>query len=158
MATEPAAESEQEVLFYHLEHHPLERVLPSLVEKTLERGWRAVIQSGSQERLEAIDTVLWTYRDDSFVPHGMAGAGSAELQPVFLTTGDENPNGAGVRFLIEGATLENLEGYVRLVYMFDGRDRDAVQQARDEWKRAKSRGWRVTYWQQSEQGGWQKKA
>jgi DNA polymerase III subunit chi len=158
MTESAPATSKQEVLFYHLEHQPLERVLPSLVEKTIERGWRAVIQSGNQERLDAIDTALWTFRDDSFLPHGTESSGSPELQPVFLTMKDENPNSAGVRFLIEGADCSNFEGYIRIVYLFDGRDQDAVAQARNDWKFAKDQGCSVTYWQQSQQGGWQKKA
>ena len=147
-----------EFLFYHLEHQPLERVLPSLVEKTLERGWRAVIQAGSEERLEALDTLLWTYKDDSFLPHGTKKDGHAELQPIYLTTGGDNPNGATVRFLVDGAVAADLAGYARLVTLFDGRDPQAVEQARAEWKRAKAAGCAVTYWQQGESGRWEQKA
>jgi DNA polymerase-3 subunit chi len=147
-----------EVLFYHLEHQPLERVLPSLVEKTLERGWRAVIQAGSDERLEALDMLLWTWKDDSFLPHGTRKDGNAELQPVYLTTGDDNPNGATVRFLVDGAVTADVAGYARLVYLFDGHDPQAVEQARAEWARAKAAGCAVTYWQQGESGRWEQKA
>jgi DNA polymerase-3 subunit chi len=147
-----------EVLFYHLEHQPLERVLPSLVEKTLERGWRAVVQAGSEERVEALDTLLWTYREDSFLPHGTRRDGNADAQPVFLTTGEDNPNGAQVRFLVDGAEAGDLSGYTRVVYLFDGRDSAAVAQAREQWKSARGSGGEVTYWQQSPEGRWEKKA
>jgi DNA polymerase-3 subunit chi len=147
-----------EVLFYHLEHQPLERVLPSLVEKTLERGWRAIVQAGSEERVEALDTLLWTYREDSFLPHGTRRDGNADAQPVFLTTGEENPNGAQVRFLVDGAEAGDLSGYARVVYLFDGRDAAAVAQAREQWKAAREAGGEVTYWQQSPEGRWEKKA
>ena len=146
-----------EILFYHLEHQPLERVLPSLVEKTLERGWRAVVQAGSEERVEALDTLLWTYREESFLPHGTKRDGNAAAQPVFLTTGEENPNGSQVRFLVDGAEAGDLAGYTRVVYLFDGRDAAAVQQAREQWKRARETGSEVTYWQQSPEGRWEKK-
>jgi DNA polymerase-3 subunit chi len=147
-----------EVLFYHLEHQPLERVLPSLVEKTLERGWRAVVQAGSEERVEALDTLLWTYREESFLPHGTRRDGNVEAQPVFLTTGEENPNGATVRFLVDGAEAQDLSSYTRIVYLFDGRDTSAVEAARAQWKAAKTGGADVTYWQQSPEGRWEKKA
>jgi DNA polymerase-3 subunit chi len=147
-----------EVLFYHLEHQPLERVLPSLVEKTLERGWRAVVQAGSEERVEALDTLLWTYREDSFLPHGTRRDGSPDAQPVFLTTGEDNPNGAQVRFLVDGAEAGDLSGYARVVYLFDGRDAAAVAQAREQWTAAREAGGEVTYWQQSPEGRWEKKA
>lgn len=146
-----------EVLFYHLEQQPIERVLPSLLERTLERGWRAVVISGSQERLDALDTLLWTFKEDSFLPHGTRKDGAPAEHPVFLTTQDENPNGAKVCFLIEGAETADPTSYARVVEMFDGNDPAAVEHARAQWKRAKGAGCEVTYWQQSEGGRWEKK-
>jgi DNA polymerase-3 subunit chi len=137
---------------------PLDKVLPGLLERTLERGWRAVVQAGSAERVEALDALLWTYADDSFLAHGTAQGGMVERQPIFLTAGEDNPNDASVRFLVDGAALTELTGYSRIVYMFDGRDEDALAQARGEWKRAKAAGLSVTYWQQNENGRWEKKA
>jgi DNA polymerase-3 subunit chi len=153
-----SSETRTEVLFYHLERQGLEQVLPTLVEKTLERGWRAVVQAGSDDRLAAIDLALWTFKDDSFIAHGTAAIGHAADQPVYLTTGDEAPNGAGVRFLVDGAETENFSGYVRIVYMFDGNDDEAVAKARTQWMAAKQAGCPVTYWQQSAAGRWEKKA
>lgn len=147
-----------EVLFYHLERQPIERVLPSLLEKTLERGWRAVVKSGSQERLDALDMHLWTYKEESFLPHGTKKDGAPAEQPVYLTTEDESPNGASVCFLIEGAETAELARYTRVVEMFDGDDPAAVEHARARWKRAKAAGCEVTYWQQSANGRWEKKA
>ena len=74
-----------EILFYHLQRHPLERVLPALVEKSLERGWRVVVQAASEERIEALDAHLWIFRDDSFLPHGTWREAEAAEQPVLLT-------------------------------------------------------------------------
>ena len=147
-----------DVMFYHLERQPLERVLPSLVEKTLERGWRAVIQVGSQERLEALDAVLWTYAEESFLPHGTAKTGFPADQPVYLTTGDDTPNGAGVRFLIDGAPPASFTDMTRLVFLFDGNDDEVLAAARSQWKSAKAAGCGMTYWQQSDAGRWEKKA
>jgi DNA polymerase III subunit chi len=151
-----------EVLFYHLEHKSLDEVLPSLVEKTIERGWRAVVQTGSSDRIDALDIWLWSYREDSFVPHGTAKSGHAAHQPVYLTADDDNPNGATVRFIVDGAqplALDQcLKDYTRLVYLFDGRDQHELGLARLAWKSIKAAGAAATYWQQNEQGRWEKKA
>jgi DNA polymerase III subunit chi len=152
------ADGATEVFFYHLERQSLEQVLPGLVERTLERGWRAVVQAGSPERLAALDTLLWTWKEDSFLPHGTRAEGHAEHQPVYLTTDDENPNGAGVRFLVDGATTDAFRGYARIVCIFDGHDQTAVENARAQWKTARADGAAVTYWQQTEAGRWEKKA
>lgn len=147
-----------DVYFYHLEHQTLERVLPSLLEKTLARGWRAVVQAGSEDRLEALDMALWTYADDSFLAHGTARIGSASLQPIYLTLGSENPNGAGVRFLVDGAEAQEFAGAERFVYVFDGHDVEALASARGQWSAAKAAGCAVAYWQQSPNGRWEQKA
>jgi DNA polymerase-3 subunit chi len=147
-----------EVLFYHLQRQPLERVLPSLLERSVERGWRVVVQSASEERVEALDAHLWTYRDDSFLPHATARDGEAAAQPILLTTADDNPNGAHVRFLLDGAPIPaDAASYDRIVLLFDGEDEDAVAAARRRWNEAKDQGFDVTYWQPDEQGRWVKR-
>jgi DNA polymerase III subunit chi len=148
-----------EMLFYHLQQQPLERVLPTLLEKSLERGWRVVVQSSSDERVDALDAHLWTYRDDAFLPHGTAREADPAAQPVLLTATDQNPNGAAVRFLVDGAPMpKDAAAYQRIVLMFDGGDEEAVAAARMLWGEAKAQGFAVTYWQPDEQGRWVKKA
>lgn len=146
-----------EVLFYHLEPRPLEAVLPQLLEKTLERGWRAVVEVGSGERALALDAHLWTYRDDSFLPHGRAGDEMEALQPVLLTTEPGNPNGAAVRFFVDRAVPAATEDYERIVYLFSGHDPEALEEARAAW-RALREGNELTYWQQEPSGRWVRKA
>lgn len=147
-----------EILFYHLQNVPLEKVLPQLLERSLERGWRAIVRAGGPERLDALNNLLWTYRDDSFLPHGTRDDGPTEMEPVLLTIDEENPNGANVLFLVDGAVPGAVESYERCVLMFDGRDETAVQSAREHWKKLKADGHDATYWQQSDQGRWEKKA
>jgi DNA polymerase-3 subunit chi len=146
-----------EVLFYHLETQPLERVLPALLEKTLERGWRAVVETSSRERATAIDALLWTYRDDSFLPHAIAGEPTDPDQPVLITMDEANPNAANVRFFVDRAVPRSGEGYERIVFLFSGHDPDAVTEARAAWTGLKE-GNTLTYWQQDESGRWVKKA
>ncbi|MCP8940270.1 DNA polymerase III subunit chi [Alsobacter sp. SYSU M60028] len=148
-----------EVLFYHLERRPLEAVLPQLVEKSLERGWRVVVQASTQERLGALDDLLWTWSDDSFIPHAPDREPEADREPVVLTLTDRNPNEAQIRFLVEGAPLPtDARGYARIVLLFDGTDDEAVAGARRTWRSVREAGYAATYWQQSEAGRWEKKA
>ena len=147
-----------EVLFYHLEHRPLESVLPVLLEKSLERGWRVVIHTTLEERVDALDGHLWTFRDDSFLPHGTFREATAADQPVLLTAGDDNPNGATVRVLIDRAPIpENASDYQRVVVLFDGSDEDAVGEAREAWQAVKARGFDPTYWRAGADSRWQRR-
>ena len=148
-----------ELLFYHLQGQKPESVLPTLLEKSLERGWRVVVQGASEERIEALDAHLWTYRDDAFLPHGTWREQDAAQQPILLTLTESNPNAANVRFLIDGAPVPpDPEAYARIVLLFDGGDEEAVAAARQHWSDAKAKGFEATYWQPDEQGRWVKKA
>lgn len=143
-----------EVRFYHLEHKSLDEVLPNMLQLSLERGWRCVVQAGSEERVEHLAAHLWTFADDSFLPHGSKADGSAAQQPIWLTTETENPNGASVRFLVDGARAQSVAGLARAVFIFDGNDEAMVAQAREDWKRFKAEQHEISYWQQDEGGRW----
>lgn len=147
-----------EVLFYHLQAQPLDEVLPGLLERSLSRNWRVVVQSGMPERLPDLDTLLWSYRDESFLPHGLASDGSADQQPILLTSEPDNLNAANVRFLVHDASLPEDMNYQRVVLMFDGTDQFAVTNARQHWKSLKDTDHELTYWQQNDGGRWERKA
>jgi DNA polymerase-3 subunit chi len=147
-----------EIRFYHLQRTALEAALPPMLEKTLERGQRAVVMAGSEERVEHLVDQLWTYSERSFLPHGSARDGHAAMQPVWLTTTDENPNGAQVLFLTDGATSAHMADYQLCVELFDGNNEPAVQSARERWKGYKADGHQLTYWQQTPAGRWEQKA
>ena len=146
-----------EVWFYHLERSGLDQVLPELLEKTLQRGWRALVRSPEPERIDHLDGWLWTYRDDSFLPHALADEPEAERQPILLTTAWDNSNRADVLFLIDGAEAGSLDGFERCILLFDGRDEAALAAARGRWKMVKAAGHPASYWRQAEQG-WEKQA
>jgi DNA polymerase-3 subunit chi len=147
-----------ETLFYHLERRSLDDVLPGLLEKTLERGWRAVIRTESSERADAIDNLLWIYNDQTFLAHAQSGDGNPARQPVLITVEDENPNGANVLFCVGGATpdWDAVGDLTRVVLMFDGRDEAMLGTARAAWKDAKAAGHDVTYWKESPSGKFEK--
>ena len=151
-----------EVWFYHLEHRTIEDVLPALLERSLQRGWRAIVQAGSPERVAALDLLLWTYRDDSFLPHGTLADGDPATQPVLIVAGPDASNRPAVRLMIDGArALPVLDDpsvtYERVMLLFDGRDDEAVAGARSQWAELKRAGHAVSYWQQDEDGRWEKR-
>jgi len=148
-----------ETLFYHLERRSLEDILPGLVEKSLSRGWRAAIKTDSSERSDALDSLLWTYDDQSFLAHAQLGDGEAAEQPVLITVEDGNPNSAQIVFFVGGAMppdWEQLSDLARVVLLFDGRDEAALASARSAWKDAKGAGHDVTYWKETPNGKFEK--
>jgi len=144
--------------FYHLMRLPLEQALPKLLDKALAAGFRAVVLAGSAERVEVLNDRLWTFEPDSWLPHGSARDGEAAQQPIWLTDTDENPNGATILVMCDGAASEKVAEFQRCLDLFDGNDPEAVEKARERWKRWKAEGHGLIYYQQTERGGWEEKA
>jgi DNA polymerase III subunit chi len=147
-----------EIRFYHLQRTPLELALPQLLEKVIQREWRAVVIAGSTERVAALNAQLWSYGHDSFLPHGSAEDGHGALQPIWLTCEDENPNQASFLFLVDGAGTASVENYQLCCDLFDGNDPEAVSSARVRWRQFKDQNHELTYWQQNDQGQWGEKS
>lgn len=148
-----------EILFFHLQSRPLESVLPTILERALSRGQKVVVEVSSPERLAAVDDHLWTYSDESFLPHVTAAEPDAAANPIVLTTQAHNPNGAVVRICADGVRIPDaLQDYERVVLIFDGDDPEALAAAREDWKKAKASGAAASYWQLDEAGRWEKKA
>lgn len=148
-----------EAYFYHLTRRRLEAALPGLLTRTLERGWRAVVRAGSGERVADLDRLLWSYADESFLPHGTAETGDAARQPIFLTAQAERPNGAEALFLVDQAAAapEDLRGYARACVLFEARDAAAMRWARGLWKAVAEAGAPAVYFAETETGGFEKK-
>lgn len=147
-----------EILFYHLTESKLEDALPPLLEKSIEREWTVVVQTGTEERRDALDQHLWTYSEESFLAHACDFEEAIEHTPIVLTTAQHNPNKATVRFLVDGAVPGALHDYARVIFMFDGHDEAQVEDARAQWKALKPQGHELTYWQQNADRRWEKKA
>lgn len=147
-----------DIKFYHLTRQPLEVALPMLVGKAWEQRIPTVIRASDEARVRSLDTLLWTYDDESFLPHGTARSPTPEALPVYLTAGSEVPNGATLLMLVDNRLDEDVGRFAKCHYLFDGRDDARVAQARQHWTALKAEGHTLSYWQQNDEGRWQQKA
>ena len=131
-----------QVDFYHLQKQSLENVLPKLLEKAYATGKPIKVKVGNEDRVEFINSALWSYDEQSFLPHGSKKDGFGEDQPIWISAGDDAPNQAVFLFLVDGAavTPDVLSQYERVFNIFDGNSPEAVQQARNFWKSVKASG------------------
>lgn len=145
--------------FYHLQKQKLEDVLPKLLTKSYETGKTIAVKVGNEERVEFLNSLLWTFNDTSFLPHGSKKDGFGDMQPIWLTAGDDFPNQAEFLFLVDGAQCEpeQLNGFARVFNIFDGNDAESLNQARGFWKKLKQNAFELNYWQQNESGSWEQK-
>jgi DNA polymerase III subunit chi len=146
-----------EIRFYHLEQRRVDQALPPLLERALEEGRRVLVRASSEEMVAALNERLWTYDDASFLPHGAAGDGDPMEQPIFLTSELKNANAATMLVRLSGTeTSQADDAFDLVVLMFDGRDEAALAQARSEWRRLKDQGSPISYWRESDEGGWER--
>lgn len=146
-----------EIRFYHLRSRTAEQALPGILQKTMDTGRRVVVRCNNEQAVAALNDYLWVFNPDSFIPHGSAKNGYAANQPVWLTAGNDNPNGADILILTGGAGNDGVEKFGLCCEMLDGRDEEAVTAARARWKEYKEKGFAVAYWQQNDKGGWEQK-
>ena len=146
-----------EFWFYHLEASTVEGVLPGLLEKTLQKGWKALVKL-PEAQLSEMDDYLWAYKDDSFLPHGRDDEPMADQQPITLSAAAKTAEGHQAVFLLGGAEIENMGGVERCMVMINGRSEADVIKERSRWKALKAKGATLSYWQQTDRGGWEKKA
>ncbi len=139
--------------FYHLEKWTLEKALPLIMEKVYASSAHAVIKVGTQERADYLSTLLWTYDNNSWLPHGTEKDGNPLSQPIWITYGEDNPNNASILVLLDSENIDfSATAYERVLIMFDGNSQEALTAARNAWKEAKNSGAEMFYWQQDENG------
>lgn len=147
-----------DVRFYHLQKQTLDQALPQILEKAFKADNRIVVRMADDKEIERMNTLLWTYKPEVFLPHGSKKNGQADKQPIWLTDKDENPNQADVLVLTQSAETEDIGTYKLCCEMLDGRNEESVANARKRWKIYQDAGHDVTYWYQDESGKWDKKA
>lgn len=147
-----------DVSFYHLQQSSLEGTLPKLLERALEADKKALVRTGSAELMESISSALWTKRSESWIPHGFERDEYAKHQPIWLTSGLDNPNGATFIFLVGGVEAPDVTKFERCFDLFNGNDAASVEAARKRWKILKEAGHQLKYWQENWQGKWQEKS
>ena len=146
-----------EVCFHHLERRRVDEALPRILERALEEGRRVVVRASSEEMVAALNERLWTYDDASFLPHGAAGDGDPPAQPIFLTSEVDNLNRATMLVRLAGAeAAERDDAFDLTLLLFDGRDEASLADARAEWRRLKNDGRAISYWRDSDEGGWER--
>ncbi len=145
-----------DIWFYHLERTPLEQALPELLEKVVQKGWRAYVHCHEDDKIEALNSKLWAYAPASFLAHGREGDELAPRQPVLLGTSGQMVNEPQVYVSISPAVFPVLDGLERCLVVFEGGDDEHLAWARAQWKQLKAGGRSLAYWKQSEQGRWEK--
>ena len=145
--------------FYHLQRSSLDQILPKLCEKAYQTGKKIKILLGVEERVEFINSLLWTYNEGSFLPHGSKKDGFVEEQPIFISASENNENNASILILADGAMpdIEVLQNYERVLNIFDGNDVATLEKARQYWKEIKKTDGELHYWQQNTQGVFEQK-
>ena len=146
--------------FYHLQKQSLDEVLPKLVEKAYSLNKKIKITIGNEERVEAVNSLLWTFNDEKFIPHGSKKDGFSEMQPIFISSENDNPNNAVLLFVIDDADIdiEKISDFERIFYIFDGNSEFSLNKARILWKALKNCDNQINYWQQNSSGKWEQKA
>ena len=147
-----------EIRFYHLQNQKIEQALPGLIKKALDGNFKILVHMEQEAQLKSLDTHLWTYHPDSFLPHGSGKDAYPECQPIWLDTKREGPNTPNLMIELADLDIDGISGYDLICLMFEDWDANRKSAARSAWKSLKETGEHtLSYWQQTDTGGWEKK-
>ena len=132
--------------FYYLTRTPLERALPAIAERVLAGGDQLEILADDLDLIDRLDRSLWSYRPDSFLPHGREGA-----QPVLLTCSSERAVTYANLAYVDGIWRDPPSSAARIFYFFDA---DTLDNARSAWRSVNTDAFERRYWKQTEEGRW----
>ena len=113
-----------QIIFYSTAPLQVEKTLFALLEKSLEKGNKSLLLFKDKEKCLSINEQLWTYKQNSFLPHI-----SEDDQiydnidvPVYLSTKNENPFKAELLFSIDGFLPDNIDHFERVIIIIDVND------------------------------------
>lgn len=145
--------------FYHLSKKSQEESVPVIIEKCLEKDWRVLAVSQDQAIRTKLDTALWTFKESSFIGHGLSS--DRELrpsrQPVLISETVDNLNKAQALILLNGFEAPVDANFDRIMVVFEEGDDSVKSIARKQFKRAKDAEHTVNYFKQNNKGAWEKK-
>lgn len=64
----------------------------ALIEKLYAHGHRVYVHCENQQDLTHVNTLLWTYKDISFIPHSLSGENTLEDSPIQLGINEPGSN------------------------------------------------------------------
>ena len=106
------------------------------MDKAWQRGLKVWIWTGDNEHLREMDDLLWTFRQDSFVPHETFVSGDANAAPeapVILSADENAPPAMDVLINLSGR-LPALDQLPERVAEFVGPEEEARAQGRERFR------------------------
>lgn len=135
-------------VFYYAPSKLYERHLLALLEKIVKRGERAILRTPDDIRLHELDSLLWTIKQESFLPHGCGGEDDPKHCPIWLTDGTDNPNGSTILVLCDHANGETDEKFEQCLSLIRKDDDASLHKAQALWHKWQGAGLEVTAYHQ----------
>ncbi|MGC6530063.1 MAG: DNA polymerase III subunit chi [Candidatus Puniceispirillaceae bacterium] len=145
--------------FYQFAGDAVSELVAQLSEKSVEVGKKIIIHA-PEEGAQAISRALWVLHDASFLAHGIDDEDGAEFASVWITTKpDQNQIDADFALCVSGCSLPDMGAFERVFIVFNGKDEDALQTARSQWKAySAAHEGKCRYFAKSDEGSWVQKA
>jgi DNA polymerase-3 subunit chi len=149
--------AEVTVSFYQVTKGEPEQCAARLLEKVIDSAQRALVYTETPEKQDVINGYFWTYSPGSFLPHGAAGEGLEERQPILLSQKLAPLNGAPILVTLDPCPPEGTEQFTKILDIFNGNDPAIVTLAQNRWRAYKKAGYNLRYWYQDDAGKWTEK-
>lgn len=111
-----------------------------VIDKAFQAEHRVLVWCHDEAQLQAIDELLWSFAQDSFIPHEPAGPGADwEETPVLLSCGVAAPSAPDVLVNLADTVPEAAAGCERILEIIDA-EPGRRQSGRARFKQYRDRG------------------
>jgi DNA polymerase III subunit chi len=117
-----------------------------LVERIRAQDLRVLILCPDREEARHLDRLLWTFRQESFLPHGLVGSVEAELTPILISLDGSPEREHQVLLNLARALPAGLERVERLCDLVDN-DPVVRQAGRERFRAYRERGYQPVHHQ-----------
>jgi len=138
----------QKAFFYNASHRDVVADITWLTENIFKKNNSIVIFCTDQETAKVVDDFLWSYKEDSFLPHALKKHEEVSLNPILVSTDLDEGFEHNVLIALNGVLIneKDWQRFAKIYYFFDDQDMTEKENARSMWKSFSSLDIDCKYW------------
>lgn len=144
----------KEINFYCIEED-INTFLYIFLSKLIEKDKKVIVYSESSEKIEKLDSILWTMKKTGFLPHLLYDEKGAENTPVLISNKKENKFNSN--FLLISTFVDDinfLNSFEKTFYIFSPMNQNLMNETEKKWNEYRENGFNTKMFRKNSLGKW----
>ena len=138
----------REIFFYNIESRDFLKDIALLTEKLFKEGIKVLIICPDDDVASIFDNFLWSFREESFIPHIVLERDSVQLETVIISKEQLDIVSFKALIVFKGSTVatDYCNKFEKTYYFFDDKNDNEKNLARTAWRESIKLGAKCKYW------------